>query len=114
MGGIVFSPLAQGLLSDRYLDGIPVDSRAARGGFLKRSSITPEVLGKVRALKEIAASRGQTLSGMAIAWVLHLPGVTSALVGASRPEQIRDVVAGLANLDFTDAELARIEAILAE
>ena len=112
VGGIVFSPLAQGLLSDRYLDGIPVDSRAARGGFLKRSSITPEVLGKVRALKEIAASRGQTLSGMAIAWVLHLPGVTSALVGASRPEQIRETVAGLNHLEFTPEELARIDAVL--
>ena len=113
VGGIVFSPLAQGLLSDRYLDGIPRDSRAARGGFLKRSAITPEVLAKVRALKEIAASRGQTLSGMAIAWVLHLPGVTSALVGASRPEQIRETISGLNHLEFTPEELARIDAVLA-
>ena len=69
---------------------------------------------KVRKLNEVATGRGQTLAEMAIAWLLNRPGVTTALIGASRPEQIRDVVAGLANLDFTDAELARIEAILAE
>ena len=114
IGGIVFSPLAQGLLTNRYLDGIPADSRIMRNGFLKKEALTPAVLAKVRNLNEVASGRGQTLAEMAIAWLLNRPGVTSALIGASRPEQIRDVVAGLANLDFTEAELARIEAILAE
>lgn len=114
VGGIVFSPLAQGLLTNRYLDGIPADSRVMRNGFLKKEALTPAVLAKVRKLNEVATGRGQTLAEMAIAWLLNRPGVTSALIGASRPEQIRDVVAGLANLDFIDAELARIEAILAE
>ena len=112
VGGIVFSPLAQGLLTDRYLNGIPADSRAGRGGFLKRDQVTPELLSKVRALTDIAVERGQTLAEMAIAWVLHQPGVTSALVGASRPGQIRDVVAGLRQLEFSDEELGRIEQIL--
>ena len=112
VGGIVFSPLAQGLLTDRYLNGIPADSRAGRGGFLKRDQVTPELLSKVRALTDIAVERDQTLAEMAIAWVLHQPGVTSALVGASRPGQIRDVVAGLRQLEFSDEELDRIEQIL--
>ena len=114
VGLIAFSPLAQGLLTNRYLDGIPADSRVMRNGFLKKEALTPAVLAKVRKLNEIASGRGQTLAEMAIAWLLNRPGVTSALIGASRPEQIRDVVAGLAKLDFSEAELARIEAILAE
>ncbi len=113
VGGIVFSPLAQGLLTGRYLDGIPADSRAARNGFLKADSITSELLGRIRALDAIARGRGQTLAEMAVAWVLAQPGVTSALVGASRPEQIRDIVAGLSKLDFSAAELAAIDTVLA-
>lgn len=112
VGGIVFSPLAQGLLTDRYLAGIPADSRASRNGFLKAASITEEVLAKIRNLNGVAKSRGQSLAEMAIAWLLNRPGVTSALIGASRPQQIRDVVAGLKNLEFSAEELGKIEMIL--
>lgn len=112
VGGIVFSPLAQGLLTDRYLAGIPADSRASRNGFLKAASITEEVLAKIRNLNGVAKSRGQSLAEMAIAWLLNRPGVTSALIGASRPQQIRDVVAGLKNLEFSAEELEKIEMIL--
>lgn len=112
VGGIVFSPLAQGLLTDRYLAGIPADSRASRNGFLKADSITEEVLAKIRNLNGVAKSRGQSLAEMAIAWLLNRPGVTSALIGASRPQQIRDVVAGLKNLEFSAEELGKIEMIL--
>ena len=112
VGGIVFSPLAQGLLTDRYLAGIPADSRASRNGFLKADSITEEVLAKIRNLNGVAKSRGQSLAEMAIAWLLNRPGVTSALIGASRPQQIRDVVAGLKNLEFSAEELGTIEMIL--
>ena len=114
MGCIAFSPLAQGLLTDKYLGGIPNDSRAAKShGFLKRDTITEERVATIRALNEIAAARGQTLAQMAIAWVLRHPGMTSALVGASRVSQIEDNVAALDNLDFTSAELQRIETVLA-
>ncbi|MBS1452064.1 MAG: L-glyceraldehyde 3-phosphate reductase [Lentisphaeria bacterium] len=113
VGGIVFSPLAQGLLTNRYLDGIPQDSRVARNGFLKKEALTPELLAKIGKLNGIASGRGQTLAEMAIAWLLARPGVTSALIGASRPAQIRDVVAGLSGAPLTPAELARIDAILA-
>ena len=112
VGGIVFSPLARGLLTDRYLAGIPADSRASRNGFLKADSITEEVLAKIRNLNGVAKSRGQSLAEMAIAWLLNRPGVTSALIGASRPQQIRDVVAGLKNLEFSAEELGKIEMIL--
>ena len=112
VGGIVFSPLAQGLLTDRYLAGIPADSRASRNGFLKADSITEEVLAKIRNLNGVAKSRGQSLAEMAIAWLLNRPGVTSALIGASRPQQIRDVVTGLKNLEFSAEELGKIEMIL--
>ena len=112
VGGIVFSPLAQGLLTDRYLAGIPADSRASRNGFLKADSITEEVLAKIRNLNGVAKSRGQSLAEMAIAWLLNRPGVTSALIGASRPQQIRAVVAGLKNLEFSAEELGKIEMIL--
>ena len=112
VGGIVFSPLAQGLLTDRYLGGIPEDSRVARNGFLKKDSLTPELLAKIAKLNELAAARGETLAELAINWVLSRPGVTSALIGASRPAQIRDVVAGLAKGTLSAEEQAQIDAVL--
>ena len=111
IGCIPFLPLAQGVLTTKYLNGVPSDSRAALGGFLKASSITETVLNRVRALNEMAAGRGQTLPQMALAWVLRGGGVTSALIGASRPEQVSDCVGALANLAFTEAELAEIDRI---
>ena len=114
IGCIVFSPLGQGMLTDKYLGGVPEDSRAAKPhGFLKREHITDGKLGKVRALHEIARERGQTLAQMAVAWVLRQPAVTSALFGASRVSQIEDVAAVQACLGFTGEELAAIERILA-
>jgi L-glyceraldehyde 3-phosphate reductase len=113
IGCIVFSPLAQGLLTDRYLHGVPDDSRAAKPhGYLRRAAVTDDIVARVRALNDLAAGRGQSLAQMAIAWVLRRPAVTSALVGASRVAQIDDCVAALANLSFTDDELAAIDAIL--
>jgi len=114
MGSIIYSPLAQGLLTDKYLGGIPEDSRAAKeSGFLKKDSITEEKLEKVRQLNEIAADRGQSLSQMALAWILE-QGVTSVLVGASKVEQVIENVGTLNNTGFTNEELAAIEAIAAE
>jgi L-glyceraldehyde 3-phosphate reductase len=113
VGSIVFSPLAQGLLSDRYLKGIPSDSRAARDFFLKKKDIGEATLAKVRGLNEIAAQRGQTLAEMAVAWVLRDPRVTSALVGTSRVSQVDDNVAALKNLKFSAEELRKIDGILA-
>lgn len=114
IGCIVFSPLAQGLLTDRYLGGIPADSRAAKPhGFLKPAHITEEKLAKVRQLNEMAQARGQTLAQMALAWVLRHPGMTSALVGASRVSQVEDSVATLNNLQFAQEELEAIDGILA-
>ena len=113
VGSIVFSPLAQGLLSDRYLKGIPSDSRAARDFFLKKKDIGEATLAKVRALNEIAAQRGQTLAEMAVAWVLRDPRVTSALVGTSKVSQVDDNVAALKNLKFSAEELRKIDGILA-
>ncbi|MCD0161567.1 aldo/keto reductase [Deinococcus sp. 6YEL10] len=113
VGAIVFSPLAQGLLSTRYLNGIPDDSRAASAtGFLKTDAVTPERVAQVRALNDVAAARGQTLVQLALAWVLRWPQVTSALIGASRPEQITDAAGALNAPPLTDAELNAIEAIL--
>jgi len=112
MGSIVFSPLAQGMLTDRYLSGIPENSRAAKGGFLKPAQITEDKLAKVRRLNELAQARGQTLAQMSLAWVLRHPEVTSALIGASRVEQIEDAVGALQNLEFTAEQLASIEQIL--
>jgi L-glyceraldehyde 3-phosphate reductase len=113
MGCIPFSPLAQGLLTDRYLKTIPADSRAAKPhGFLKREQVTEERLDKVRRLNQAALERGQTLAQMAIAWILRNPVVTSALIGASRPEQIDDVVAATKNLAFRQDELKKIDEIL--
>src|SRR3989441_1874800 len=114
VGCIVFSPLAQGLLTDRYLSGIPADSRAAKPhGFLKREQVTEAVLAKVRRLNECARKRGQTLAQMALAWVLRHPEVTSALIGASRPAQIDDAMGALANRTFAADELQTIDQILA-
>jgi len=112
-GGIAFSPLAQGLLTDRYLKGIPTDSRAARPkGFLKKADVTDERMTQVRALGGIASERGQSLAQMALAWALRQPAVTSALVGASHVEQIEQSVGALARLDFSTEELRRIEGVL--
>jgi L-glyceraldehyde 3-phosphate reductase len=113
VGSIVFSPLAQGLLSDRYLQGIPDDSRAARDFFLKKKDIGEDKLAKIRALNEIATQRGQTLAEMAVAWVLRDPRVTSALVGTSKVSQVDDNVAGLKNLKFSAEELKQIDYTLA-
>ena len=113
-GGIAFTPLAQGLLTDRYLAGIPSDSRAARPNtFLERGDVTEARLAEVRALNEVARGRGQTLAQMALAWVLRQEAMTSALIGASRVEQIEQNVAAIRKLSFTPAELERIEEILA-
>jgi L-glyceraldehyde 3-phosphate reductase len=113
VGSIVFSPLAQGLLSDRYLKGIPSDSRAARDFFLKKKDIREDKLSKIRALNGIAQRRGQTLAEMAVAWVLRDPRVTSALVGTSKVSQVDDNVAALKNLKFSAKELAKIDHVLA-
>jgi L-glyceraldehyde 3-phosphate reductase len=113
VGSIVFSPLAQGLLSDRYLHGIPSDSRAARDFFLKKKDIGEDRLSKIRALNEIAKQRGQTLAEMAVAWVLRDPRVTSALVGTSKVSQVDDNVAALKNLKFSAEELRKIDGALA-
>jgi L-glyceraldehyde 3-phosphate reductase len=110
-GMIAFSPLAQGLLTSRYLKGIPADSRASHSVFLTPEHITPEVMGKVRALHELAAARGQTLAQLAIAWVLRDPRMTSALVGASSVEQLRENLAALKQLTFAPEELAAIDRI---
>jgi L-glyceraldehyde 3-phosphate reductase len=113
VGGIAFCPLAQGLLTNRYLDGIPADSRANKPhGFLKRQDIDEHRLAQVRALSVVAAERGQSLAQMALAWVLRDGRMTSALIGASRVEQIEQNVAALANLQFSVVELGRIDAIL--
>lgn len=109
VGSIVFSPLAQGMLTTKYLNGIPDDSRAAQGKSLRQSFINEDTVASIKALNEIAKSRRQTLAQMAIAWVLRKGRVTSALIGASRPEQVEDCVGALQRLDFTDAELAEID-----
>jgi L-glyceraldehyde 3-phosphate reductase len=113
IGGIAFCPLAQGLLTDRYLQGIPSDSRASKPhGFLKKKDIDDHRLGQVSALNKLAGERGQSLAQMALAWVLRDERMTSALIGASRVEQIEQNVAALANLKFSESELAGIDAIL--
>ncbi len=109
VGCIVFSPLAQGLLTDRYLDGVPEGSRASRPGTMDHSHLDEETLAKVRALHQIARRRGQSLAQMAIAWTLRDPRVTSALLGASSVAQLEDNVAALDNLAFDDEELAEID-----
>ncbi len=113
IGCIAFSPLAQGLLTDRYIRGIPEDSRAAKPhGFLKREQVTEEKLARVRKLREVARARGQSLAQMAVAWVLRHQEMTSALVGASRVTQIEEIAGALDNLSFSEAELASIDGIL--
>jgi L-glyceraldehyde 3-phosphate reductase len=109
VGCIVFSPLAQGVLTDRYLHGVPEGSRASRPGSLSADMLSEENLAKVRALNEIAARRGQTLAQMAIAWTLRDPRVTSALVGASSVAQLEGNLGALDNLAFDDEELAEID-----
>jgi L-glyceraldehyde 3-phosphate reductase len=114
VGCIPFSPLAQGLLTDKYLHGIPDDSRAARPtGFLQKSHITDERLSQIRDLNRLAVQRSQSLAQMALAWILKDERVTSVLIGASRPEQLSDSLKSLDNLQFSAEELARIEEILA-
>jgi L-glyceraldehyde 3-phosphate reductase len=113
IGCIAFSPLAQGLLTNRYLDGVPDDSRAAKPGeFLSREDVTKDKISKVFELNKIALQRGQSMAQMAITWILRLPGVTSALIGASKVSQIEDLIGSLKNLQFTDEELAAIDNIL--
>jgi L-glyceraldehyde 3-phosphate reductase len=115
VGGIAFCPLAQGLLTDRYLQGIPSDSRASKPhGFLKKQDIDEHHLAEVRAVNGLAAERGQSLAQMALAWVLRDGRMTSALIGASRVGQIEQNVAALANLKFSTNELAQIDAILSQ
>ena len=109
-GVITFSPLAQGLLTDRYLDGVPQDSRMAHDPrYLKPAALTPEVHAKIVALNDIAANRGQTLAQMALAWQLRNDDVTSVLIGASKPRQIQDNIAALENTAFTEDELEAID-----
>jgi L-glyceraldehyde 3-phosphate reductase len=109
LGCIVFSPLAQGMLTDKYLHGIPEGSRATRGSTLSPDLLRDETLAKIQALNEIAQRRGQTLAQMAVAWTLRDPRVTSALIGASSVEQLEANVAALDNLEFTGEELAEID-----
>jgi len=113
VGAIVFSPLAQGLLSDRYLKGIPEDSRAARDFFLRKRDVSESVVAKVNALNQLARQRGQSLAEMAVAWVLRDPRVTSALVGTSKVSQVDDNVAALKNIKFSAEELRTIDGVLA-
>ncbi|MBQ1445502.1 MAG: aldo/keto reductase [Renibacterium salmoninarum] len=113
IGSIAYSPLAQGVLTDRYLEGVPAGSRAAVGHFLKESALTEQKMTAVRALNEIAAGRGQSLAEMAVAWVLREQndgGVTSALVGASSVAQLEANLAGVRNLEFSNEEIAAIDA----
>jgi L-glyceraldehyde 3-phosphate reductase len=115
IGCIAFSPLAQGLLTDRYVDGIPEDSRAAKPhGELRREEITGEKIARVRKLIRIAQERGQTLPQMALVWVLRHPGMTSAVVGASRLDHIEESVAALDNLELSEEELREIDRVLKE
>ena len=109
IGSIVFSPLAQGMLTEKYLGGIPDQSRANQGKSLSKTFLDEKTLGHIRALDAIAKRRGQTLAQMAIAWVLRGNRITSALIGASRPEQVVDCVGSLQNRNFTDEELKEID-----
>jgi L-glyceraldehyde 3-phosphate reductase len=113
IGCIVFSPLAQGLLTERYLDGIPVDSRAGKAGrFLNSANVNADVVARARLLAELARRRGQSLAQLAVTWILRQPQITSVLVGASRPAQIEELHAGLAFPTLTDTELGEIEKCL--
>ena len=114
IGSIAFTPLAQGILTGKYLGGIPAGSRASQGKSLDPSVITPRALESVRALNGMAEARGQTLAQMALAWVLRGGGITTALIGASRPEQVVDCCGAIENLEFSDGELAKIDRISEE
>jgi len=109
VGSIAFTPLAQGMLTRKYLSGIPEQSRAAQGKSLNPEKLSDEVLDRIKALDEIAQNRGQSLAQMAIAWVLRNEGITTALIGASKPDQIVECAGAVDNLDFTEAELAEID-----
>ncbi|WP_439583283.1 L-glyceraldehyde 3-phosphate reductase [Dyadobacter bucti] len=114
VGCIPFSPLAQGLLTNKYLHGIPADSRAAKAeGYLQESQVTPEIVEKIKKLNEIAVDRGQSLAQMALSWLLKDPRVTSVLIGASKVAQLLDSLSCLNNTAFSEDELKRIEAVLA-
>ncbi|MGP9804697.1 L-glyceraldehyde 3-phosphate reductase [Paracoccus sp. NSM] len=113
IGSIVFTPLAQGMLTGKYLGGIPQDSRAAQGKSLSPDWLSDDMIGRLNGLNDLAASRGQTLAQMAVAWVLRGGRVTSALIGASRAEQVRDCVGALDRRDFSPEELARIDELTA-
>ena len=114
IGSIVFSPLKQGILTNKYLNGMPADSRAVKDGrYLKTDQITPEVLDKVRKLNEIAKNRGQSLAQMAIVWLLRHETVTTVLVGVSKTSQLLDNIKALENSEFSASELNQIESILA-
>lgn len=114
VGSIAFCPLAQGLLTDKYLHGIPEGSRATKSVFLHESDVTPQVIDKVSRLNEVAARRGQTLAQMALSWVLRGNQVTTVLIGASKVKQIEDNVKIIGHLDFSEEEILTIEKILAE
>ncbi|NUB45403.1 L-glyceraldehyde 3-phosphate reductase [Fertoebacter nigrum] len=114
VGSIAFTPLAQGILTKKYLGGIPQGSRASQGKSLNPATITESAIASVRALDAMAQARGQTLAQMAIAWVLRGGGITTALIGASKPEQVVDCAGAVANLDFTAEELAEIDRIAGE
>ena len=114
VGSIAFTPLAQGILTKKYLNGIPANSRASQGKSLNLSTITPRALESVRSLDAMAQLRGQTLAQMALAWVLRNGGITSALIGASKAEQVVDCAAAIGNLAFSVKELAQIDAISEE
>ena len=109
MGSIAFTPLAQGMLTKKYLGGIPEDSRAAQDKSLKPAMLSDRAIENIRKLNDIAEGRGQTLAQMAIAWVLREGGITTALIGASRPSQVIDCVGAISNLEFTADELALID-----
>lgn len=111
-GFVAFSPLAQGLLTGRYLNGIPEDSRIARGGFLKKEALTEDMLRKIRDLNSLAARRGQTLAEMALAWLLKDGLVTSVIVGASSVEQLADNLKALRNTSFDAEELQAIDTVI--
>lgn len=114
VGSIAFTPLAQGMLTAKYLNGLPEGSRATRGKSLRPAMITERAIESIRALNRIAEARGQTLAQMAIAWVLRDGAITTALIGASRPEQVVDCAGAVGKLDFTAAELAEIDRLAAE
>ena len=111
VGFIAFSPLAQGLLSNRYLQGIPIDSRIGRGGYLKKESLTPEILNKIKQLNEMALTRNQSLAQMSISWLLKDKKVTSVIVGASSVKQLSDNIQAVNNISFSQEELKKIDEI---